>query len=117
MSMREYAVRDYGVLIYEEDLLEEYLEEYENNGYIDVLENYSDFEGEMMFLDPSRPHTYSPGEYFFFGQSERFPSMFSRAYNNYEELKTELKDNYSKFVKEDFPWDDRIVELNGTIFE
>lgn len=116
MSMKHYAVRDYGVLINEEELSKKYFDVYENNNEIEDLYLYCDFNGEAIMLNSCDFDSFIPNELFFFGSAERVPGIFTKAYNDYSELKTELKNKYSKFVNEDFPWDNRIVELYGTIF-
>ena len=48
---------------------------------------------------------------FLFGEIEKFPSLYSKAYTNYDEIKEEILRNYADLVVNDFPWDERIATL------
>ena len=56
-----------------------------------------------------------PGE-FIIGLTNYFPELYKAHYNCYDEVKQELIGKFSKYLKDDFSWEDRIVELMGTIW-
>jgi hypothetical protein len=54
-------------------------------------------------------------EFFYFGQISKYPSLFARAYQSYDEAINELKEKYTKYLIKDFPFEDRFVEFCGTV--
>ncbi|MCL2797628.1 MAG: hypothetical protein FWD58_06205 [Firmicutes bacterium] len=112
--MTSYAVHDYGVLIFDEDLKPEFLEQYEEESDIG-LHSYSEFQGEAYTINEDVFEDLWP-EDFFFGAAKRQPMMFKTAYSSFAELKVELSNAFGKFVKDDFNWEARIVELLGTVY-
>jgi hypothetical protein len=113
------------VLVFAEDLLPEHLEIYEEEHELDGFDSYSDFEGEAYKLSSDSDNNSWDeidenlwNESFLFGCLEHGPSIYKHKahYTSYDQIKQELISTYGKFVIKDFPWENRIVKLSGTIF-
>jgi len=125
MGSRNYVILNYGVLVFDTDLLPEHQSTYEEDCELADFESYGGFEGEAYKLssDSNNHHWDEIDENlwdksFLFGLLEHGPSIYKHKahYTSYDEIKTELIETYGKYVKSDFPWEDRIVKLVGTIF-
>ena len=131
MSMRSYCVFEYGVIFYKCDLdfnkvkeqfpyIEINEEEFELYDYfenaIDCSYYGSDFEGEAILLQEDNNNNIIITSDFILGYVPHFPSFYKAYYKDYEELKADIITNFSIYLKNDFDWDNRIVNLIGTIF-
>ena len=108
MSMQTYPVKDYGLLLYDEDVEALEME--------DELQHYTGFEGEFEPFEDGREPISFCEEDFYFIPLNKAPSLFSQAYADVEEAKAEMLSYLSKHKELPFDVDDRLGELNGTIF-
>lgn len=137
MSMRDYGVDDYGLVLNTNHLqilasrvLEDYSdEEWEIDkwGVIDAfadkigIEGIGDFSGEVFAItksgtdDWTNSDTYS-GDSIYFIPVQEYPNLFKRAYNNMEELVLEFKGKISNYLPEDFDYRNNIRHIVGTYF-
>lgn len=134
MSMRHYAVDDYGLLLTEEtmkivasivcddfDNMEE--DEY---GYAlydkDVCESIEEFTGEAKpILDDGLNDWTRGGEYYSYDQLYyipvgSYPTLFRSAYENMDALIAEFKKKVGKYLPEDFDYRSNIRHIVGTYF-
>ena len=108
MSMQTYPIKEYGLLLYYEDLEELDISENE-------LQQFSGFEGEFEpFCDGCESISFNEEDCYILPLNN-FPSLFSQAYANYEEAKAEIIEELGKKLLP-FDIDDRLGELTGTIF-
>ena len=126
MGLRNQVVLRYGLLLFEEDLLPESKEFYEEDDEIEELDYYSDFEGEAYRLSTDSNNTSWPeieenlcNRLFLFGPLRYGASIYKKKahYKSYEEIKDELIKNYGEFVSDKFPWEERIIKLVGTVMD
>jgi hypothetical protein len=130
MGTRSYSVFEYGVLFWREDLdmakvrreFAEYLEENMTDEDFNMCEHFTgdidcgyydiEFNGEAKRLKDNEsvelPHP------FILGWLCKFPSFYQAQYLDYDDLKQDVKKKFEIYLKDDFPWDERIVELMGT---
>ena len=132
MSMRYYAVDDYGLLLDEETMIMiisklniEPLDRDESLEYVlydeGICEYISEFTGEAQPVNDSG--------YFDWGSKcmsfrdeciayvpLKYPTLFKKAYNNMEEIIDELKSKLGKYLSEDFDYRSRICHICGTYF-
>ena len=133
MSMRDYAVDDYGLLLNEETIkviaskvIEDYTEDmdidlaYElyDNG---ICEYISEFTGEAQEVDSNgfywggECEEYS-SDVIAYVQASNYPTLFRRAYNNMDELVEEFKNKVGKYLPEDFDYRSNIRHICGTYY-
>ena len=137
MSMREYGVDDYGLILNINDLqafasrvLEDYSDEEweaDNWGVIDAfadkfgIEYIGDFSGEAFAITKfgtdewMNSDTYS-GDFIYFIPVLKYPNLFKQAYNNMEELVFEFKKKIGNYLPEDFDYRNNIRHIVGTYF-
>lgn len=133
MSMREYALNDYGLVLDEEtinniasQIFKDYTEDtktcwgcelYE----VGLCELISDFIGEAQQLaDDGEPIIFSKynKEYtcntIFYIPTLRYPTLFKKAYDNIEEIIEEFKAKLGKYLSENFDYRNHICYITGT---
>lgn len=137
MSMRDYAVDDYGLVlngnhlqVLAARLCDGYTEkDYDENMYdyceelIDKLglQYISDFTGEAMILNDdgsseySGSFTYFDDTVFYLALSE-YPSLFHAAYSNIDEVVAEVKSSIGKYLPNNFQYRDNIRHIVGTYY-
>lgn len=137
MSMRDYPVNDYGMLITEEmlrtiasNVFDDYTEEeYENDtwSFIDymydrsIIEYISEFTGGAICIKDDGTDgyeiikTYSDDEIFYIPAS-RISTLFNAAYNGIGEMIEEFKNNVGKYLPDDFNYRPYICHIVGTYF-
>ncbi|HZK27071.1 MAG TPA: hypothetical protein VFD00_06005 [Thermoclostridium sp.] len=118
MSMKTYGVSDYGLYVTNEDL-KNHADNNEADEY-EVAENagmfyYSNADGTAYSLFTN--NEFDVGEYFYIAPVKRYPSFFAKGYENKEELLCELKEQYGKYLPEDFDYENKCVHYAGTVFE
>lgn len=137
MSMRDYAVNDYGLLMTKEMLkavaskvIENYSdEEYDNNEMdfnyklyeFGIIETISEFTGEAMKINIDGSDNWSNGEYFnseciYYVPALNYPSIFTAAYNNIDEMANEFKEKLGEYLPDDFDYKFYIRHIVGTYF-
>ena len=137
MSMRDYAVNDYGLVLYEDTLktiashyCEGYTEEaYEedeygfndelyNNGIVDYI---SEFTGDVICItdngtDDWRNADGYLGDWIYYIPVEKMGTLFEAAYNNIDEMVEEFKEKIGKYLSEDFDYRSNIRHIVGTYY-
>lgn len=132
MSMRDYAVSDFGLLLDEETIkiigfkvLKDYTDEddmaYElyNEG---ICEYISDFTGEAMRISDNGGIIWSSDcedfrhEVIAYVPASNFPTLFERAYENIYDLIDEFKGKLGEYLPDGFDYRDKIRHISGTYF-
>lgn len=134
MSMRDYAVDDYGLVLDKEAMkamisklgimvIDE--EDFDFSYYLydeGICEYISEFTGEAQainddgYFDFSRDYESYNSDSIAYVPLAKYPTLFKRAYNNMEEIIDELKLKIGKYVPEDFDYRSRICHICGTYF-
>ena len=137
MSMRYYAVNDYG-LVMTRDMLKticskhyrEYTEEkYDDDEYSfndalyeeGVVEYITGFTGEAMVIDDNENHDYNSSETYndgtiYYVPTKNYGTLFKAAYANMEELESEFRNKFNKYFPDDFDYRKHICHIVGTYF-
>ena len=137
MSMRDYAVNDYG-LVMTRDMLKticskyyrEYTEErcgkdeYSFNDALyeeGVVEYISEFTGEAMTIDENGNDDYNSSEVYnddmiYYVPTKNYVTLFKAAYANMEELESEFRNKFNKYFPNDFDYRKHICHIVGTYF-
>lgn len=138
MSMREYSFQDIGLVLSEEVLkcvaqkaYKDFSEEEWKNcpiEYIDDIVNEydlgynSDFTGEAVLIDSSGNDNWNDTEYYdsdqiYYLPVQNFPNLFSRAYNDMDELIAEFRNSeIGKLLPDDFDYPGNIRHIVGTYY-
>lgn len=137
MSMREYAVNDYGLLVTEEMLktiaskvCEDYTEDeykaetwYFNYSLYErgIIEYIGDFTGESLEIANTGQAVWDSGEtyncdYVYYVPISNYPSLFNAAYTNMNELVSEFKEKLREYLPDDFDYRNHIRHIVGTSF-
>lgn len=131
MSMREYSVDDYGLVLNEEDIeliaskcLNDSNDEVFNLAYElyekGILEYISEFSGEAQALYENGLYSfygeYYGGDYIYYIPVRTYPTLFRAAYNDMEELIEEFKERIGKYLPNDFDYRSRIRHIVGTYY-
>ena len=135
MSMRDYAVDDYGLVLDKETIkmiafkvFEDFVdddEKYGDWGYelydYGICEYISEFTGEAQKVD-SNGHYWGgdsidySGDVICYVPLTKYPTLFKRAYNNMEEIIDEFKSKIGEYLPEDFDYRSRICHICGTYY-
>lgn len=137
MSMRDYAVNDYGLLMTDEALkfvaskaIDWYTEaEYDEN-YMDywsalyengIVEYISDFTGESMQITDDGRSRWDSGEtyncdYVYYVPASNYSTLFKAAYEDINELVSEFKEKLGEYLPDDFDYRGHIRHIVGTYF-
>lgn len=133
MSMRDYAVDDYGLVLDEEsvktiitkigvDIVDEDFDFSYGLYNKGICEYISEFTGEAQTINDDGYFDWGGDYKSFRGDSiayvplAKYPTLFKRAYNNMEEIIDELKSKIGEYVPEDFDYRSRICHICGTYF-
>ena len=134
MSMRDYPVDDYGLLLTDEmmkiiasKVIDDF-EEIDENEYGDALyeegicEYIGDFTGEAGILTDdglndwiNTGETYS-GDMIYYIPTESYPTLLKAAYKDMDELIEEFKSKVGDYLPEDFDYRANIRHIVGTYF-
>ncbi len=134
MSMRDYSVDDYGLVLDEEiintiasKIFDDFAEntdacwEYElyDKG---ICEYISEFTGEAQEIADDGMFIWG-GDYEYYSSEtityvplSKYPTLFSKAYNNMEEIIDELKSKVGEYLPEDFDYRSRVCHISGTYY-
>lgn len=134
MSMRDYAVDDYGLLLTEETIkiiaskVCDDFEDMEEDEYGDALyeegicEYIGDFTGEAGLLSDDglndwmgNGETYDEDRIYYI-QVSLYPTLFRAAYENMAALIAEFKEKVGEYLPEDFDYRSNIRHIVGTYF-
>lgn len=137
MSMRYYAVNDYGLVMTREMLktiCSKYYREYTEEKYNDdeysfndalyeegVVEYISGFTGEAMVIDDNGDDYNSNSEAYnddtiYYVPTQNYGTFFKAAYANMEELESEFRNKFNKYFPDDFDYRKHICHIVGTYF-
>lgn len=133
MSMRDYAVDDYGLMLDKEVMKTiisrldiELLDEDADISYIlydeGICEYISEFTGEAQtvnddgYFDFSRDYESYNGDSIAYVPLAKYPTLFKKAYNNMEEIVDEFKLKLGEYLPEDFDYRSRISHICGTYY-
>ena len=137
MSTRAYAVNDYG-LVMTRDMLKAICKKYfteftekeydeDENSFNEVLwdaglvEHIANFTGDATVIDDNGNDMYEDYEAYdadtiYYVATEKFPSLFKTAYSSMDELESEFKNKFSRYLPEDFDYRKHICHIVGTYF-
>lgn len=137
MSMRDYAINDYGLVMTREMLktiCSNYYREYTEEKYNDdeysfndalyeegVVEYISGFTGEAMVIDDNGSDDYNSSEAYnddtiYYVPTQNYGTLFKAAYANIEELESEFRNKFNKYFPDDFNYRKHICHIVGTYF-
>lgn len=137
MSMRDYAVNDYGLLITEEiakniasKVCEGYTEEeYKEDPFGFAYELYEkglveyigSFTGESIIINDNGENLWGNGEYYnddviYYVPTKNISTLFKAAYNNIDEMIEEFKGKLCKYLPVDFDYRNHIRNISGTYY-
>lgn len=135
MSMRDYAVDDYGLVLDDETVhliaskvFDNYTEDDGEHGnwkydlYEEgICEYISDFTGETQQVDENGGYWWGNSESYSYDvivyvQASCYPTLFKKAYNNMDELIDEFKGKLGQYLPEDFDYKSRICHISGTYY-
>lgn len=137
MSMRYYAVNDYGLVMTREmlkNICSKYYREYTEEKYNDdeysfndalyeegVVEYISGFTGEAMVIDDNGNDDYNSSEAYnddtiYYVPTQNYGTLFKAAYANMEELESEFRNKFNKYFPDDFDYRKHICHIVGTYF-
>lgn len=132
MSMRDYAVSDYGLLLDEETIKiiyskalpycteeDDMVYELYNHG---ICEYISEFTGESIPIREDGYVTWGGDsedyrcETIVYVPTSNFPTLFKKAYENIDEIIDEFKGKLGEYLPDDFNYRDKIRHISGTYF-
>lgn len=134
MSMREWAVDDYGLLLTKEmikaiaskvlDDLEERDEDENGDALYEdgICEYIGEFTGEAIYIEDDgednwrRSGEFYNGDRIYYVNVSEHPTLFKAAYNNMDELIAEFKEKVGDYLPEDFNYRAHIRHIVGTYF-
>lgn len=134
MSMRDYAVDDYGLVLDNETvhliafkLFEEYEAEDGEHGdwkydlYEEgICEYISEFTGEAQQVNEDGTYWWGNSESYSCDTivyvQARYPTLFRKAYDNMDELVEDFKNKLGQYLPEDFDYRSRICHISGTYY-
>lgn len=136
MSMRDYAVDDYGLLLDGETAkiiaskFADDFEKYANDGTIDwmyevydigICEYISEFTGEAQKVDGTGCYWGVESKDFChdviaYVPVSNYPTLFKKAYDDMDELVNEFKSRVGKYLPDDFDYRKHICHISGTYY-
>ena len=137
MSMRDYAINDYGLVMTREMLktiCSKYYKEYTEEKYNDdeysfndalyeegIVEYISGFTGEAMVIDDNGSDDYNSSEAYnddtiYYVPNQNYGTLFKAAYANMEELESEFRNKFNKYFPDDFEYRKHICHIVATYF-
>ena len=134
MSMRDYAVNDYGLLFDEETMKiisskifgDTIIEDDFDLGYElyneGICEYISDFTGESILLSDDGVDDWGAdcedykAEPIIYVPIFKYPTLFKKSYDNMEEIIDEFKSRLGEYLPEDFDYRSRIRHISGTYY-
>lgn len=137
MSMRDYAVDDYGLLMTREmmeTIVSKYCSDYTKQKYEDdehgfncdlyqagIVDYISEFTGESMEIDDSGRTIFTQSETYdndiiYYIPACNYSTLFKPAYNNMDELISEFRWKLCDYLPDDFDYRKRIRHIVGTYY-
>lgn len=132
MSMREYAAEDYGLVLDNEAMRyicnkmfkDEPVEEGDESGALyetEVCNLFGEFSGEAFCIRDDGSDTYNGSTNYscdevVYVPLKKYPSLFSTAYKDFDEIIDELKEEIGEYLPEDYNYRVNIRHIIGTTF-
>lgn len=137
MSMRDYAVDDYGLVLFSDDLrllaeriVDDFSEcDWQNDMYSIIedvvyklgIEYISSFTGETYHLLDDGDVDWADSDFFnddmiYYIHVSKYPNIFEKAYESMDELLAEFKEKIGKYLPNDFDFRGRTRHIVGTYF-
>ncbi len=137
MSMRDYAVNDYGLLMTSETLkmvVSKVCEDYTEEAYAEdvwsfheelydngIVEYISSFTGESTEIKDDGSCNWGVSEYYnddviYFVPTSKISTLFKAAYENMDEMIEEFKKKIGEYLPADFDYRKYIRHISGTYF-
>lgn len=137
MSMRDYGVNDYGLIVNEETMkllasnaVDGYTEEdyEEDSGYyadqlyeMGIIEYISEFTGESTEIGDDGNNLWSSGEQYdcdsiYYVSLLNYSTLFKAAYKSMDELVNELKERIGEYLPEDFDYRSNVRHIVGSYY-
>jgi len=116
MGMKTYPVKDYGLYVTEEDLCG--YAERNNTETFELLMELGNYYsgGDCECISLIHGASFDGGEDFAILPLKNSPSLFSQAYTSKDEALEELKSNFGEYLPDDFDYEGRFVECDGTVW-
>jgi hypothetical protein len=131
MSMKYYAVNDYGMVLDEKTakmilskIINNYDESEEDWRYTlydeGICEYISDFTGEATCINDEGEDVWS--DTYYYDNNElicvplRIPKLFERVYSNIDEMVNELKEKLGEYLPDGYDYKSRICHICGTYY-
>ena len=133
MSMRDYSVTDYGLVLDDDTikvLASKVFDDYDENEDVydlayylyenDICELVSEFTGEAQELTDDGviewgcDYTEYNGSCIVYIPLSRYPTLFKNPYNNMDEIVDEMKSKVGKYLPDDFDYRNNIRHICGT---
>lgn len=134
MSMRDYAVDDYGLVLDEgiiNDIASQIFEEYTENADVHwgyelyekgICEYISEFTGEAQELTDDGVYTWGGDSKDYrcdticYVPTSKYPTLFKQAYSSMDEIIEEFKEKLGKYLTDDFDYRSNIRHICGTYY-
>ena len=137
MSMRDYAVDDYGLLMTKEIMkmvASKVCSDYTNEEYEDdpwsfneeiykkgIVEYISDFTGESIAINDKGENTWGVsesycGDIIWFAPTKNISTLFKAAYKNMDEMIVEFRNRLGEYLPADFDYRKYIRHIFGTYY-
>lgn len=137
MSMRDYAVNDYGLLMTEETLkmiASKVCEDYTDEDYDDdpwsfneelyskgIVEYIGSFTGESIDIHNDGSINWGISEFYnddciWYVPVKKISTLFKAAYKNMDEMIEEFEGKLSKYLPDDFDYRNNIRNISGTYY-
>lgn len=137
MSMRDYAVNDYGLVLFNDDLrllaekiVEDFNERDWENDMYSIIEGVVDklgleyiigFTGEAYQLLDDGDVDWVDSDFFnddmiYYVHVSKYPNIFEKAYESMDELLAEFKDKVGEYLPDDFDFRGHTRNIVGTYF-
>ena len=86
-----------------------------------VVEYISEFTGEAMVIDDNGNDDYNSSETYnddtiYYVPTKNYGTLFKAAYANMEELESEFRNKFNKYLPDDFDYRKHICHIVGTYF-
>ena len=137
MSMRDYAVDDYGLLMNKEmvkaiasKVCDDFTEEEYNDYPFEfayelydkgIVEYINSFTGEAIAINDNGENSWGVSEYYnddviYYVPTKNISTLFKAAYKDMEEMIEEFKSRLGEYLSEDFEYRKYIRHISGTYF-
>lgn len=137
MSMRDYGVDDYGLIVNTETaklIASKVFKEYTEESYVEdpeyyidelyekgIVEYISEFTGESMEIDDDGRSVWNTGETYdsdriYYVSVLKYSTLFKAAYENINELVSEFKERLCEYLPADFDYRNNVRHIVGSYY-